>query len=147
MWRCIYVVDFKQVFFWCDMWFTEKKGSEMWRNRELFLTVSNYCLATTYSRVGIEILCITNIYNKFLVIYFFYKQLPSGRSSQSYLYFCDFQSLKVLNGCLIVWSSMQIWVFPWFFRSSLIYTVSHSEKSKKFPKKHKTGLAEFSLQA
>ena len=32
----------------------------------------------------------------------FYKQLGSGPSSQSCLYFQDFQGLKLLNGCLVV---------------------------------------------
>ena len=35
----------------------------------------------------------------------FYKQLGSGFSSQSCLQFRGFWSSKLLNGCLVVWSS------------------------------------------
>ena len=36
---------------------------------------------------------------------FFYKQLASGLSSQSYLYFQGFYGSKLLDGCLVVWPS------------------------------------------
>ena len=35
-------------------------------------------------------------------IQFFYKQLKSGRSPQSCLYFQDFQGSKLLNGCVLL---------------------------------------------
>ena len=36
---------------------------------------------------------------------FWYMQLGSGLSPQSYLYFQEFQSSKLLNGCLVVWQT------------------------------------------
>ena len=38
-------------------------------------------------------------------IHFFYKQLGSGLSPQSCLYFEGFGDSKLLNGCLVVWTS------------------------------------------
>ena len=38
---------------------------------------------------------------KFLSLYVFYKQLRSGRTTQSCLYFQGFWGSKLLNGCLV----------------------------------------------
>ena len=44
------------------------------------------------------------------------KQLRSGPSSQSCLYFQDFQGSKFLSNCLLIWPIKQILrVFQWYF--------------------------------
>ena len=60
---------------------------------------------------------------------FLYREPKSAPSSQSCLYFQDFQDWKLLNGCVVFLQNKQILnVFQWFFIIRHCHTVSRISK-------------------
>ena len=60
---------------------------------------------------------------------FFYKQLESGLSPESCLYFHGFRGSKSLNDCLVVWPRKH--KFPWFDQVTYVFEECNNSQDSK----------------
>ena len=82
------------------MWAIKENVFQDWKNLMLCLILILILLQTSANLGRIYMIVILSICLFILITHFFYKELRSGLSTQSFLAFCDFEYSKFLNSFL-----------------------------------------------